>query len=146
MSTAADDATALHAVVAAKAARALDDRALRTLFTDARAANAFLPQPVPRELIEDIYRLSILGMTASNALPMRLVIIDSDAGKERLLRSGARAQHRENQQLAGNGHRCRRPLVPRTHSAPVAARAEERAPFQGPDKHRNLSHQSRLRR
>jgi 3-hydroxypropanoate dehydrogenase len=78
---------AVRETIIAKSARALDDRALRTLFTDARAANGFLPQPVPRELIEDIYRLSILGMTASNALPMRLVIIDSDAGKERLLRS-----------------------------------------------------------
>jgi 3-hydroxypropanoate dehydrogenase len=76
----------LDAIIA-KSARALDDRALRTLFTDARAANGFLPVPVGRELIEEIYRLSILGMTASNALPMRLVIIDSADGKERLLRS-----------------------------------------------------------
>jgi 3-hydroxypropanoate dehydrogenase len=73
--------------ISVKSARALDDRALRTLFTDARSANGFLPQPIGRELIEKIYRLSILGMTASNALPMRLVIIDSDEGKERLLRS-----------------------------------------------------------
>jgi len=77
----------LSDVIMAKAARALDDRALRTLFIDARAANGFLPQPIAPELVEEIYRLSILGMTASNALPMRLVIINSAEGKERLLRS-----------------------------------------------------------
>jgi 3-hydroxypropanoate dehydrogenase len=73
--------------ILAKSARALDDRALQTLFTEARSANGFLPQPIPRATIEEIYRLSILGMSASNAQPMRLVIIDSDAGKARLLRS-----------------------------------------------------------
>jgi 3-hydroxypropanoate dehydrogenase len=74
-------------LIAAKDARAVDSAALQTLFTQARAANGFLPVPIAREVIAEIYHLSILGMTASNALPMRLVVIDTDAGKERLLRS-----------------------------------------------------------
>jgi 3-hydroxypropanoate dehydrogenase len=73
--------------IIAKAARALDERSLRTLFTEARSANAFLPQPIAPEIIEEIYRLSILGMTASNAQPMRIVVVSSAEGKERLLRS-----------------------------------------------------------
>jgi 3-hydroxypropanoate dehydrogenase len=71
--------------VAEKASRAVDDRALRTLFLDARTANGFLPVPVPHALLEQIVTLAELGPTAGNALPLRVVFVESAEGKARLL-------------------------------------------------------------
>ena len=41
----------LEEQVAIKEARALDERALRTVFTEARTANGLLPHPIPHELL-----------------------------------------------------------------------------------------------
>ncbi len=71
--------------VAEKASRALDERALRTLFLEARTANGFHPTPVPHALLEQIVTLAELGPTAANALPLRVVFVESAEGKARLL-------------------------------------------------------------
>jgi len=69
---------------AEKAARRLDERALRTLFTDARTANGFLDRPVPQAVLDELTALVELGPTAANALPLRLVYVTTPEGKERL--------------------------------------------------------------
>ncbi len=65
-------------------ARAVGERELATFFTEARTARAFLPEPVPRELLERIVRLAGLGPTSNNAQPMRLVFVESPQARERL--------------------------------------------------------------
>ena len=74
----------LDEIVELKAARALDERALRTLFLEGRSANGFLDRPVPRPLLERIVELAQLGPTSSNSLPMRVVFVESREAKERL--------------------------------------------------------------
>jgi 3-hydroxypropanoate dehydrogenase len=65
----------------------LDDDAVRKLFTDARTPTSFSSRPVARETIQRIYELSVLGPTASNSVPLRLVVVESTTGKARLLPS-----------------------------------------------------------
>ncbi|HZO94328.1 MAG TPA: malonic semialdehyde reductase [Candidatus Baltobacteraceae bacterium] len=69
---------------AAKSSRRLDERALRTLFADARTANGFLDAPVPREVLRELVELTELGPTAANSLPLRLVFVESPEAKARL--------------------------------------------------------------
>ena len=68
-----------------KRARVLDERALATLFTEARTASGFLPDPVSRETLERVLELALLGPTSANMQPLRVVFCASAAGKERLL-------------------------------------------------------------
>ncbi len=72
------------AIIAAKQARALDDRALAVLFTEARTANKFLPEPVPEALLRRLVELTTLGPTSANSSPMRIVFVVSPEAKERL--------------------------------------------------------------
>lgn len=65
----------------------LHDDAVRTIFTEARTPDAFSARPVARETVRQIYELSVLGPTASNSVPLRLVVTDSEDGKRRLLPS-----------------------------------------------------------
>ncbi|HTJ25824.1 MAG TPA: malonic semialdehyde reductase [Candidatus Limnocylindria bacterium] len=74
----------LDEIVAAKTARALEERALRTLFLEGRSANGFLERPVPRELLERIVELTEHGPTSTNSLPARFVFVTTPEGKERL--------------------------------------------------------------
>jgi 3-hydroxypropanoate dehydrogenase len=67
-----------------KKARALDERALRTLFLEARSANRFSPRPIPRKLLERALELAELGPTSFNTVPMRVVFVESHEAKERL--------------------------------------------------------------
>ncbi len=76
---------AIDEIVELKAARALDERALRTLFVEARSANGFLPRPVPRSLIERIFELAELGPTSANTLPLRIVFVETPEAKARLI-------------------------------------------------------------
>jgi len=73
------DATmpSIDEIVRLKAARALDERALRTLFLEARTANGFLPRPVPHSLIERIFDLAELGPTSANTQPLRIVFVET---------------------------------------------------------------------
>ncbi|MGP6156410.1 MAG: malonic semialdehyde reductase [Vulcanimicrobiaceae bacterium] len=72
-------------LVALKSARSLDERALRTLFLEARTASGFLPRPVPHDLIARIFELAELGPTSANTLPLRIVFVESPEAKARLL-------------------------------------------------------------
>lgn len=74
----------LDELIDRKAARGLDEWALRSIFLEARTANGFLDRPVPRELLAQAVELSLLGPTSANALPMRLVFVTSPEAKERL--------------------------------------------------------------
>ena len=67
-----------------KAARSLDEGALRTIFLEARTANAFLDVPVPRTLLTRAVELALLGPTSANGLPMRVVFVESPQAKELL--------------------------------------------------------------
>jgi 3-hydroxypropanoate dehydrogenase len=79
-----DIAPTLAETIELKRGRAVDERALRTLFEEARTANAFLDAPVPRDLIVRIIDIAELGPTSANTLPVRYVIVESAAGKEKL--------------------------------------------------------------
>jgi 3-hydroxypropanoate dehydrogenase len=74
----------LDEIVAHKSARALDERALRTLFLEGRSANGFIDRPVPHALLERIVELTEFGPTSANSLPVRFVFVTSPEGKERL--------------------------------------------------------------
>jgi 3-hydroxypropanoate dehydrogenase len=74
----------LEQAVELKRGRRVDERALRSLFFEARTANGFLDAPVPRELIEEAIDIAELGPTSANTLPARYVIVQSPEAKERL--------------------------------------------------------------
>ena len=71
-------------IVELKKARTIDERALRSIFLEARTANGFLDRPVPRELLAQAVELALIGPTSANALPMRVVFVESPEAKERL--------------------------------------------------------------
>jgi 3-hydroxypropanoate dehydrogenase len=78
-------APSLDDEVAAKLARAVDERALRTIFLEARSANGFLPKPVPREMLERITEIALVGPTSANTLPLRMVFVESPEAKAKLV-------------------------------------------------------------
>ncbi len=59
--------------------------ALATLFGEARSFTRWQERPVPDGVIETALALAQLGPTSGNCQPLRLVLVRSDAGKERLL-------------------------------------------------------------
>lgn len=69
--------------------RALDSKALETLFHAARTPNGFLTMPVERETLESIVEATKMAPTAMNALPLRIVFVNSEEGKARLIPSVA---------------------------------------------------------
>ncbi len=71
-------------IVYLKAARELDEAALRTLFLEARTPNGFLDHPVDREMLARAVDLALLGPTSANGLPLRLVFVESAEAKEKL--------------------------------------------------------------
>jgi 3-hydroxypropanoate dehydrogenase len=77
--------TAMNDISSIKQARAIDDRALATLFTEARTANGFVDEPVPRELLERIFTFAMLGPTSANMQPLRVVFVESPESKAQLM-------------------------------------------------------------
>jgi 3-hydroxypropanoate dehydrogenase len=65
----------------------LSDHALDLLFRKARTYTAWLPKPVPDELIHQLYDTLKWGPTSANIGPARFVFLRSAAAKERLRRS-----------------------------------------------------------
>lgn len=63
----------------------IDQPALAQLFTDARTFSYWQPRAAPDALIEDAVKLALLGPTSGNCEPLRVVLVKSRAGKERLL-------------------------------------------------------------
>ena len=63
----------------------LPDSALDVLFRTARTQRAWLPDPVPDELIHEMYDLFKMGPTSANCSPARVVFVKSAEAKARLL-------------------------------------------------------------
>jgi 3-hydroxypropanoate dehydrogenase len=58
--------------------------ALDQLFREARTHSAWLPKPVPVELLRKAYELACLGPTSANSSPARFVFLTTAAAKARL--------------------------------------------------------------
>ncbi|WUH91233.1 malonic semialdehyde reductase [Streptomyces sp. NBC_00433] len=82
---------------------ALDPAAQDLLFREARTANTFTAEPVTDEQVQAIYDLVKYGPTAFNQQPLRVVLVRSAEGRERLVRH------------MGEGNR------PKTSTAPLVA-------------------------
>jgi 3-hydroxypropanoate dehydrogenase len=63
----------------------IDDGALATLFNEARTFSRWQEREVPDALIESAAATALLGPTSGNCEPLRLALVKSKAGKERLL-------------------------------------------------------------
>jgi 3-hydroxypropanoate dehydrogenase len=63
----------------------LSASALDTLFRDARTHRAWLPKPVPDELLLALYDLFKFGPTSANSSPARVVFVKSDEARARLI-------------------------------------------------------------
>ena len=62
----------------------VNDHALDVLFRKARTHNAWLPKPVPGELLRELYDTMKWGPTSANSCPARFVFLRSAPEKERL--------------------------------------------------------------
>jgi 3-hydroxypropanoate dehydrogenase len=60
------------------------DVSTATLFTEARTANGYRPEPVADALIEQLYELLKWGPTSANSSPARFVFVRTPEGKARL--------------------------------------------------------------
>jgi 3-hydroxypropanoate dehydrogenase len=74
------DATTIPAPVKT----ALSDDALNQIFREARTHNAWLPKPVPTEVLHEIYEIARVGPTSANSSPARFVFVTSPEAKQRL--------------------------------------------------------------
>jgi 3-hydroxypropanoate dehydrogenase len=63
----------------------ISQSALNQLFHEAHTTSAWLSQPVPSQLLHEIYNLARLGPTSANSQPGRFVFITTDEAKARLL-------------------------------------------------------------
>ncbi|MEV6450235.1 malonic semialdehyde reductase [Streptomyces anulatus] len=63
----------------------LDSAAQDLLFREARTANTFTDEPVTDEQVQAIYDLVKFGPTAFNQSPLRVVLVRSAEGRERLV-------------------------------------------------------------
>ncbi|MCW2788689.1 MAG: malonic semialdehyde reductase [Aeromicrobium sp.] len=81
----------------------LPDETLDVLFRDARSANTFSDQPVKVDDVREVFELVKYGPTMMNIQPMRLLLVEQGAGRDRLL------------PLMAEGNRAK------TASAPVVA-------------------------
>ncbi|OOZ41548.1 malonic semialdehyde reductase [Solemya pervernicosa gill symbiont] len=64
--------------------RTLSEKALDTLFREARSFSNWLDQPVNDELLHKLYDLLKMGPTAANSCPARIRFIKSSEAKQRL--------------------------------------------------------------
>ena len=62
----------------------ISDDALDQLFRHARTYSAWLPEPVPVELLRKTYELARLGSTSANGSPARFVFLTTPGAKARL--------------------------------------------------------------
>ena len=63
----------------------IDGPATAQLFHEARTFSYWQEREVPDAMIEDALKLALLGPTSGNCEPMRVVMVKSKEGKERLL-------------------------------------------------------------
>lgn len=69
-----------------RAGLALSADAQDLLFREARTANTFTDEPVSDEQVRAIYDLVKYGPTSMNQQPLRIVLVRSPAGRERLVK------------------------------------------------------------
>ena len=62
----------------------LDDKALATIFRDARTHNGWLDKPVTDDQLRAIHDLMKWGPTSANCQPARIVFVRTREGKEKL--------------------------------------------------------------
>lgn len=65
-------------------ARQLDAQGLDLLFRQARSHNVWLPERVEPQQLRDLWELVQYAPTAVNGMPMRVIFVISDEGKQRL--------------------------------------------------------------
>ncbi len=58
---------------------------LDQIFFDARTANGFLDQPVPMDLLQEVYDIAKMGATSMNTQPTRYVFLNSPESRTRLI-------------------------------------------------------------
>ena len=63
---------------------ALDQNAIRLLFSDARSQNGWKPDPVSDEMLQAAHDIAKWGPTSLNSQPLRIAFLRSQAAKERL--------------------------------------------------------------
>lgn len=68
-----------------QAALHLDEEAQDLLFREARTANTFSDEPVSDEQLQAVYDLVKWAPTSMNQQPLRIVLVRSEEGKQRLL-------------------------------------------------------------
>jgi 3-hydroxypropanoate dehydrogenase len=76
--------SAISENISATVRQPLPDFALDQLFRNARTYTAWLPKPVPAELLRQIYDVAKWGPTSANSTPARFVFVVSPEAKERL--------------------------------------------------------------
>src|SRR5437764_7688362 len=62
----------------------ISQEGLDKLFPEARTYSAWLPEPVPVELLRKTYELARLGPTSANGSPARFVFLTTPGAKARL--------------------------------------------------------------
>ena len=62
----------------------ISEEAFDQLFRDARTHSAWLPEPVPVELLRKVYELARFGPTSANGSPARFVFLTTPEAKARL--------------------------------------------------------------
>ncbi|WP_416139450.1 malonic semialdehyde reductase [Halomonas sp. HK25] len=62
----------------------IDNKAVETLFTEARTHNVWQDQDVSEEKLRELYDLLHFGPTSMNCQPLRVLFLKSQAAKERL--------------------------------------------------------------
>jgi len=63
----------------------ISNEALNQLFHEARTHTAWLPRPVPVEILKEAYDLARMGPTSANGSPARFVFLTSQEAKNRLV-------------------------------------------------------------
>jgi len=63
----------------------ISGQTLDQLFRDARTHSSWRPEPVPEQVLREVYDLVRLGPTSANSQPARFVFLVSDQAKQRLL-------------------------------------------------------------
>ncbi len=71
-------------IASAPVRTSLSESALDQVFRQARTHSGWLPNPVPTELLRQIYDLAALGPTSANTTPARFVFLTTREAKERL--------------------------------------------------------------
>jgi len=63
----------------------ISNEALNQLFHEARTHTAWLPRPVPVEILKEAYDLARMGPTSANGSPARFVFLTTQEAKNRLV-------------------------------------------------------------